>query len=68
MVLAPVQHGEAHDVDEEIAHGNDPDRRVQEDLAAQERLVFGFFLGLGMRFGVGRGRLAGLPAASGSPT
>ena len=46
----PVEHGETHDVDEEIAHGDDPDRGVKKDFAAQERFVFGFLLGAGLRF------------------
>lgn len=35
---APVEHGETHDIDEEVGHGQPPDHGIEEDLLAQERL------------------------------
>ena len=46
---SPVQYGETHNINEEVAHGNDPNRRIQKNLTTQECLILGIFFGPGLR-------------------
>lgn len=51
---APVQHGEAYNVDEKVRNGENPDNRVSEDFLAEElleggRIVIVIYLRPGVR-------------------